>query len=215
MASKFIVSRSIKPQSNSLTQDLLLKLSHPSTRYQVKWGGEYVNFGFSNSPIVDEEIRKVIRELGLSIPAQIRFFPEGGSHSLIGYLSTSKVETRDYSIDQFYELCRTADELILISDNLSSSELTEKNISVHIEYTTDYSRTVTVLKERNLLETFPSRNFLSVDERTFSILPSALRYVPQMEKYLDTSYEVDSLGTNFHQHLTACVVCLFHLTQSL
>jgi hypothetical protein len=212
MASKFIISCIWNTESNTFTDEILGRMMDISHKLQIKWGAEYVNFHYSNSSLDDPDVEEILQKLNLSVPRKDRFVPEGGSYSLIGHLPNARVEVKDYSRKEFCDLCLSSSGIVAITENLPVSQSFDP-FEVQIQYVTDYSRTVTVLEERGLLQTIPSENFLSVDERRFIFHPSSRSYVGEIANYSDTPYEVDSLGTNFHRTLTALVVALFHLSE--
>lgn len=175
----------IRETQKNLDEDDLLRIMEISKNIKLIWKEKYVIFKYAK-PEDDEFSLK-------------GFYPYCGSWELIG----SFIEVKTYTHKEFLEMYKSSDKMVAIDvDTSHLGTCDELFCSSEMQWYIDYSKLVSFLEEKKCLKTYLSENWLSVDGRKFKLRSIAAGYVPSLKEYLNSWYEVDSLGTIMFCDLT-------------
>ena len=217
MAVKFDAYYVRRLGEKSLTIKDLQGITNLTPEVRLTWGGEYVNFRYTTPMLPDEDVEYVLegfRDCGEDTDIPVGLYPSDGSHSLLGYrISKNSIELKIYSPKEFCQLSETATELIAIVHDVEDTPTPTQNLfhTITTSKYTDYSQTVTDLKQRGLLSTCMSTNMIRTDERRFTLKSLAGKIIPSLQEHIGITYEVDSLGTSFYDILTKGVEKLWSI----
>ncbi len=173
------------------TYSHILNIIKKSSEIRLTLGNEYVSFVYDKN-----------EDLLYPTEGNIEFFMK-------------YIRIQDYNTKEFYTLlCEVKLDMIYIYlKNMEDIPSDINNLKLKIVRLDNHSKTITDLEKIGYVNTFLSNNIMAVDKRRFKIQKEAIKYVKELDFYLNRTYEVDSLGTSFFLELTTYIKRLWKIVK--